>query len=34
MMPIVGILTGKIDPRKLLATGLFIGGVTIGGWDI
>ena len=23
MMPIVGILTGKIDPRKLLATGLF-----------
>ena len=44
MMPIVGILTGKIDPRKLLATGLFIGGLTMwwlghlnlqaGYWDV
>lgn len=44
MMPLVGILTTKIDPRKLLALGLAIGGVTMwwlgrinlnaGPWDI
>jgi MFS transporter, DHA2 family, multidrug resistance protein len=44
MMPLVGYLTGHIDPRKLLATGLVIGGVTLlwlgqlnlnsGYWDI
>jgi MFS transporter, DHA2 family, multidrug resistance protein len=44
MMPLVGYLTGHLDPRKLLATGLVIGGVTLlwlgqlnlnsGYWDI
>jgi DHA2 family multidrug resistance protein len=44
MMPIVGILTGFVDPRKLLISGLAIGGVTMlwlgqlnleaGYWDI
>ena len=44
MMPIVGYLTAHIDPRKLLASGLTIGGVTLlwlgqlnlnaGYWDI
>ena len=44
MMPIVGMLTSKVDARKLLATGLVIGGVTMiwlgqlnlnaGYWDI
>ncbi len=44
MMPIVGVLTGRMDPRKLLALGLGIGGVTMlwlgrlnlqaGYWDI
>jgi DHA2 family multidrug resistance protein len=44
MMPIVGVLTSKIDARKLLALGLFIGGITMvwlgqlnlnaGYWDI
>jgi MFS transporter, DHA2 family, multidrug resistance protein len=44
MMPIVGVLTSKIDPRKLLGTGLVIGGLTLlwlgqlnlnaGPWDI
>jgi DHA2 family multidrug resistance protein len=44
MMPMVGYLTGHIDPRKLLAIGLTIGGVTLvwlgqlslnaGYWDI
>ena len=44
MMPIVGMLTSKIDARKLLALGLFIGGITMiwlgqlnlqaGYWDI
>src|SRR5688572_8414314 len=29
MMPIVGILTGRMDPRKLLALGLAIGGFTM-----
>ncbi|HEY7189937.1 MAG TPA: DHA2 family efflux MFS transporter permease subunit [Vicinamibacterales bacterium] len=29
MMPVVGILTGKLDARKLLAVGLTIGGVTL-----
>jgi DHA2 family multidrug resistance protein len=43
-MPIIGILTGKVDPRKLLAIGLAVGGVTLlwlgqlnlnaGYWDI
>jgi MFS transporter, DHA2 family, multidrug resistance protein len=43
-MPIVGILTGRFDPRKLLASGLAIGGVTMwwlgelnlqaGYWDV
>jgi DHA2 family multidrug resistance protein len=43
-MPIVGILTSKVDTRKLLATGLAIGGITMlwlgqlnlqaGYWDI
>ena len=28
-MPVVGILTGKLDARKLLAVGLTIGGVTL-----
>jgi DHA2 family multidrug resistance protein len=44
MMPLVGILTGRFDPRKLLAIGLFVGGLTLiwlgnlnlqaGYWDI
>jgi DHA2 family multidrug resistance protein len=44
MMPIVGTLTAKVDARKLLALGLFIGGITMiwlgqlnlqaGYWDI
>jgi len=44
MMPLVGILTSKVDVRKLLAAGLVIGGVTLiwlgqlnlqaGYWDI
>ena len=44
MMPMVGMLTSKIDARKLLALGLFIGGITMiwlgqlnldaGYWDI
>jgi DHA2 family multidrug resistance protein len=44
MMPLVGYLTGVIDPRKLLAGGLTIGGITLlwlghlnlqaGYWDI
>jgi DHA2 family multidrug resistance protein len=44
MMPRVGLLTTKVDPRKLLALGLFIGGGTMlwlgqinlnaGQWDI
>ena len=44
LMPIVGILTTKLDPRLLLVTGLTIGGVTLmwlgnlnlnaGYWDI
>jgi len=29
MMPVVGILTGKLDARKLLAVGLAVGGVTL-----
>ena len=27
MMPMVGMLTGQIDPRKVLAVGLLVGGV-------
>src|SRR5678815_1273586 len=44
MMPLVGILTTKVDPRKLLTLGLIVGGVTMiwlgqinlnaGQWDI
>jgi len=44
MMPITGLLVGRFDPRKLLATGLIIGGGTMlwlsrlnlqaGYWDI
>jgi DHA2 family multidrug resistance protein len=44
MMPLVGMLTSKIDPRKLLAAGLLVGGATMlwlgqlnlnaGYWDI
>jgi DHA2 family multidrug resistance protein len=44
MMPLVGLLTTKVDPRKLLALGLFVGGGTMlwlgqinlnaGQWDI
>ncbi|MEP6783943.1 MAG: DHA2 family efflux MFS transporter permease subunit, partial [Acidobacteriota bacterium] len=44
MMPLVGMLTSKIDPRKLLAIGLVVGGGTMiwlgqinlnaGPWDI
>ena len=44
VMPLVGYLTGYMDPRKLLAAGLFAGGVTLwwlgdlnqnaGYWDI
>src|SRR3954471_2879523 len=44
MMPIVGVMTGRFDARKLLTAGLFVGGVTLlwlsklnlqaGYWDI
>jgi DHA2 family multidrug resistance protein len=44
MMPVTGILTGRVDPRKLLTTGLIVGGLTqlwlstisleAGYWDI
>jgi DHA2 family multidrug resistance protein len=44
MMPIVGMMTGRFDPRKLLAIGLVVGGSTLlwlsglnlqaGYWDI
>ena len=44
MMPLVGLITGRFDPRKLLTTGLFVGGSTLlwlsrlnlqaGYWDI
>ena len=44
MMPMVGALTSKVDPRKLLVLGLIVGGVTMiwlgqinlnaGPWDI
>ncbi len=44
MMPITGLLTGRFDPRKLLSTGLLVGGGTLlwlsrlnlqaGYWDI
>ena len=44
MMPITGLMTGRFDPRKLLGTGLAIGGMTLlwlsnlnlqaGYWDI
>jgi MFS transporter, DHA2 family, multidrug resistance protein len=44
MMPLVGILTGRFDPRKLLTLGLIVGGSTLlwlsqlnlqaGYWDI
>ncbi|HKT81455.1 MAG TPA: DHA2 family efflux MFS transporter permease subunit [Vicinamibacterales bacterium] len=44
MMPLTGLLIGKVDPRKLLATGLIVGGTTLlwlsqlnlqaGYWDI
>ena len=44
MMPLVGVLTAKVDVRKLLASGLVVGGVTLiwlgqlnlqaGYWDI
>jgi DHA2 family multidrug resistance protein len=44
MMPITGLMTGKFDARKLLAAGLFVGGLTLlwlsvlnlqaGYWDI
>jgi MFS transporter, DHA2 family, multidrug resistance protein len=44
MMPLVGYLTGQVDPRKLVATGLLVGGGTLlwlgglnlnaGYWDI
>ena len=44
MMPVVGLLTSKIDPRKLLVIGLIVGGSTMwwlgqinlnaGSWDI
>jgi DHA2 family multidrug resistance protein len=43
-MPIIGVLTGRVDPRKLLALGLLVGGSTLlwlsqlnlqaGYWDI
>src|SRR5258705_2535411 len=29
MMPLTGIMTGKFDPRKLLTTGLIVGGPTL-----
>ena len=44
MMPLVGMLTSKVDPRKLLVIGLIVGGATMiwlgqinlnaGPWDI
>src|SRR5436309_263255 len=44
MMPITGLMTGRFDPRKLLASGLIVGGTTLlwlsklnlqaGYWDI
>jgi DHA2 family multidrug resistance protein len=44
MMPITGLMTGRFDPRKLLSTGLLVGGSTLlwlsllnlqaGYWDI
>jgi DHA2 family multidrug resistance protein len=44
MMPMVGMLTSKVDPRKLLVIGLIVGGITMiwlgqinlnaGPWDI
>src|SRR5438477_9692773 len=44
MMPLTGLMTGKFDPRKLLSTGLVVGGMTLlwlswlnlqaGYWDI
>jgi DHA2 family multidrug resistance protein len=44
MMPMVGMLTSKVDPRKLLVVGLIVGGITMiwlgqinlnaGPWDI
>jgi MFS transporter, DHA2 family, multidrug resistance protein len=44
MMPLTGLMTGRFDPRKLLTTGLFVGGGTLlwlsglnlqaGYWDI
>src|SRR6202171_3411073 len=44
MMPITGMMTGKFDPRKLLSSGLIVGGFTLlwlsrlnlqaGYWDI
>jgi DHA2 family multidrug resistance protein len=44
MMPLTGLMTGRFDPRKLLTTGLIIGGMTLlwlsnlnlqaGYWDI
>jgi DHA2 family multidrug resistance protein len=44
MMPLTGWMTGRFDPRKLLSSGLFIGGLTLlwlsrlnlqaGYWDI
>ena len=44
MMPITGVMTGRFDPRKLLAAGLVVGGCTLvwlstlnlqaGYWDI
>lgn len=44
MMPLVGVMTGRFDPRKLLTGGLLIGGMTLlwlaqlnlqaGYWDI
>ncbi len=43
-MPVIGVLTGRVDPRKLLAIGLVVGGSTLlwlgqlnlqaGYWDI
>jgi DHA2 family multidrug resistance protein len=44
MMPLTGLMTGRFDPRKLLTTGLIVGGTTLlwlsrlnlqaGYWDI
>jgi DHA2 family multidrug resistance protein len=44
MMPLTGLMTGRFDPRKLLSTGLIVGGATLtwlsllnlqaGYWDI